>query len=59
MLSTQQQNIGGVNAKLQEFNDLVQVEHGSVDMRDDYLFGLLVKRAYIITSRRPVVPAAK
>ena len=47
------------HAKLQEFNDLVQVEHGSVDMRDDYLFGLLVKRAYIITSKRPVVPAAK
>lgn len=38
-------------------NVLVQVEHGSVDVQDTTLLGLFVKRAHIITSKRPAEPA--
>lgn len=38
-------------------NRTIQVEHGSVEVRDTTLFGLDVKHAYIITSKRPPAPA--
>jgi hypothetical protein len=41
---------------LQNLNRLVQVEHGNFVVRDSYFFGLLVKDAHIITSKRPAAP---
>lgn len=35
------------------------VEHGRVEVRDSNLFGLQVKHAFIITSKRPEAPVAK
>ena len=36
----------------------VQAEHGGVEVADSVFFGLHVKHAYIITSKRPQAPAA-
>ena len=41
------------NASVQEFTRSVHVEHGSLEIRDDVFFGLPVRRAYVITSKRP------
>jgi hypothetical protein len=35
----------------------VQIEHGGVEVRDSNFFGLPVKHAFIITSKRPPAPA--
>jgi hypothetical protein len=40
------------------FNGLVDIEHGGVEVRDSNLFGLPVKHACIITSKRQPTPAA-
>jgi hypothetical protein len=44
---------------VQALNRAIQVEHGSVEVRDSNFFGLPVKHAYIITSKRSPAPAAK
>ncbi len=38
---------------LEAVYELAQVEHGTVELRDETFFGLEIKRAYVITSRRP------
>lgn len=44
-------------AGIQALNRAVQIEHGAVEVRDSTFFGLPVKHAFIITSRRPPAPA--
>ena len=44
---------------VQEFAKAFHVEHGRVEVRDSNLFGLQVKHAFIITSKRPEAPVAK
>ena len=46
------------DAAVQALNREIQIEHGSVEVRDRNFFGLPVKHAYIITSKRPPTPAA-
>jgi hypothetical protein len=46
------------NAAVQAFNRAIRIEHGRLEVKDSSFFGLPVKRAYIITSRRPPAPAA-
>lgn len=46
------------DAAIQAFNRATQIEHGKVEVRDSNFFGLPVKHAYIITSKRPPAPAA-
>lgn len=41
------------DASVQDFNRAVHVEHGSVEVRDSNFFGLPIKHAFIITSKRP------
>lgn len=41
---------------VQSLNKAIQVEHGSVEVRDSNFFGLAVKHAVIITSKRPKAP---
>jgi hypothetical protein len=41
---------------VQSLNKAIQVEHGSVEIRDSNFFGLAVKHAFIITSKRPQTP---
>ena len=38
---------------VQKLNRAIQVEHGNVEVRDRYFFGLPIKHASIITSKRP------
>lgn len=38
---------------VQDLNRAVQVEHGAVEVRDSNFFGLPIKHAFIITSKRP------
>ncbi|MEW6347490.1 MAG: hypothetical protein AB1646_00380 [Thermodesulfobacteriota bacterium] len=38
---------------LEAVRELAEVEHGTVELRDETFFGVDIKRAYIITSRRP------
>jgi hypothetical protein len=45
------------DAAVQDLNRVVQIEHGGVEVRDGTFFGLPVKHAFIITSKRPPVPA--
>lgn len=42
---------------VQALNTAVQIEHGGVEIRDSNFFGLPVKHAFIITSKRPPTPA--
>ena len=44
---------------VQNINRAIQVEHGKVDVRDSNFFGLAIKHAHIITSKRPPAPAAR
>jgi hypothetical protein len=44
---------------VQNLNCAIQTEHGSIEVRDSNFFGLPVKHAYIITSKRPAAPMAK
>jgi hypothetical protein len=46
------------DAAVQALNRAVQIEHGGVEIRDSSFFGLPVRHAFIITSRRPSAPAA-
>jgi hypothetical protein len=46
------------DAAVRDLNRAVQIEHGGVEIRDSSFFGLPVKHAFIITSRRPPAPAA-
>ena len=46
------------NEAMQKLNRVLETEHGSVEVRDNYFFGLLIKRAFIITSKRPPVSTA-
>ncbi len=41
------------DASVQDLNKAVRVEHGSYEVRDSNLFGLLIKHAFIITSKAP------
>lgn len=43
---------------VQALNRAIQIEHGGVEVRDSSFFGLPIKQAYIITSKRPSEPAA-
>jgi hypothetical protein len=43
---------------VEALNRRVQIEHGKVEVRDSDFFGLPVKHAYIITSKRPPAPTA-
>ena len=45
------------DAAVQALNRAIQTEHGSVEVRDSNFFGLPVKHAFIITSKRPPAPA--
>jgi hypothetical protein len=45
------------NAAVQDLNRTIQTEHSGIEVRDRYFFGLPVKHAYIITSKRPPAPA--
>lgn len=38
---------------VQNLNRAINIEHGSVEVRDSNFFGLPIKHAYIITSKRP------
>ena len=42
---------------VQAINRAIQIEHGTVEVRDSDFFGLPIKHAYIITSKRPPAPA--
>ena len=44
---------------VQDLNRAIHVEHGDVEVRDTNFFGLAVKHAHIITSKRPPTPAAR
>ena len=46
------------DAAVQALNREIQIEHGSVEVRDRNFFGLPVRHAYIITSKRPPSAAA-
>jgi hypothetical protein len=46
------------DSAVKAFNGLVDTEHGGVEVRDSNLFGLPVKHAFIITSKRQPTPAA-
>ena len=46
------------DAAVQAINRAIQIEHGTVEVRDSNFFGLPIKHAYIITSKRPPAPAA-
>jgi hypothetical protein len=43
---------------VQSLNQAIHVEHGDVEVRESNFFGLEIKHAYIITSKRPPAPAA-
>jgi len=44
---------------VRDLNRAIQVEHGNVEVRDSSFFGLAVKHAHIITSKRPPAPAVR
>ncbi len=43
---------------VKNFNRAIHVEHGSVEVRDSNFFGMPIKQASIITSKRPTAPVA-
>lgn len=47
------------HVSVQDFNRTIQVEHGDLEIRDRYLFGLPIRLAHIITSKRPAAPVVK
>jgi hypothetical protein len=47
------------NEALQNLNRVIQTEHGTVEVADSEFFGVLVKRAFIITSKRPPLATVK
>ena len=44
---------------VQALNKAFHVEHGRVEVRDSNFFGLPIRHAFIITSKRPDAPVAK
>ena len=44
---------------VQNLNRTIRVEHGGVEVRDSSFFGLPIKHAFIITSKRPETPVTK
>ena len=46
------------DAAVRALNRAIQIEHGSLEVRDSDFFGLPVKHAYIITSKLSPAPAA-
>lgn len=46
------------DAAVRALNRAISAEHGSVEVRDSNFFGLLVKHAYIITSKLQEAPVA-
>lgn len=38
--------------ELNAFNNAISIEHGSVDIKDSVFFGLQIKHAYIVTSKK-------
>lgn len=51
--------IGSDDPAVQRLNRTISTEHGSVEVRDSNFFGLPIKHAYIITSKRPPAAAAR
>ena len=47
------------DAAFQNLNRAIRVEHGTAEVRDSNFFGLPIKHAYIITSKRPSAPVAR
>jgi hypothetical protein len=47
------------DAAVQNLNRAIRVEHGTAEVRDSNFFGLPIKHAYIITSKRPSAPVAR
>ena len=45
--------------EVQNLNRAFQIEHGGIEVRDSSFFGLPVKHAYIIPSKRPPANASK
>ena len=43
---------------VENLNKSIHVEHGSVEVRDSNFFGLPIKYAFIITSKRPAAPVS-
>jgi hypothetical protein len=43
---------------VQSLNNAIHVEHGSVEVKDSNFFGLPIKHAFIVTSKRPQTPVA-
>jgi hypothetical protein len=41
---------------VESLNRAIHTEHGSVEVRDTNFFGLPIKHAFIITSKKPAVP---
>ena len=46
------------NPGIEKIHQLVDVEHGTVEMASNFFFSMDMKRAYIITSRRESSPAS-
>ena len=45
------------DAAVQNLNRAIHVEHGNVEVWDNHFFGLAIKHAQIITSKRPSIQA--
>ena len=46
------------NPGIEKIHQLVNVEHGTVELTNNFFFGMEMKRAYIITSRRESSPVS-
>lgn len=46
------------NSAVEALNRAIHVEHGNTEVRDSNFFGLPIKHAFIITSKRPGAPVA-
>lgn len=45
------------DAAVQALNSALGIEHGGVEVKDSNFFGLQVKHAFIVTSKRPSAPS--
>ena len=45
------------NPGIEKIHEAIDVEHGTIEMTSSMLFGMEMKRAYVITSRRESSPA--
>lgn len=46
------------NPALEAFQNAVSVEHGSAEIRESHFFGLNIKHAFVITSRKKATEAS-